>query len=304
METFLGWVLSGPVNIATQGMSTNLICSSSVMKLGCRLQEHVNGEKTILTKINEFWETENLGLSGTERIVVKEFQESISFDGNNYHVWLPWKCDPDVLPDNFTMCKSRLSALLTRLHADPKRLKEYDDIIKKQEVDGIIESVNRYEIVNLGKVHYIPHRDIIKDRETTKTRIVYDASAKPRNNPSLNDCLEKGPYQLPKLFEILIRFRARRYALVSDIKSAFLNIRIDQNDRDYLRFLWVQEVEKEEPEIVIKRFTSVLFGLKSSPFLLGATINMNKYKDINADIIEQFLNDLYMDDNITGFEER
>ena len=102
METFLGWVLSGPVNIATQAMSTNLICSSSVMKLGCRLPEPVNGEKTILTKINEFWETENLGLSGTERLVVKEFQESISFDGNNYHVRLPWKCDPDVLPDNFT----------------------------------------------------------------------------------------------------------------------------------------------------------------------------------------------------------
>ena len=55
-------------------------------------------------------------------------------------------------------------------------------------------------------------------------------------------------------------------------------------------------------EIVIKRFTSVLFALKSSP----VTINhhMNKYKDINADMIGQFLNDLYMDDNITGFEER
>ena len=103
---------------------------------------------------------------------------------------------------------------------------------------------------------------------------MYDASAKIRNNPSLNDSLEKGLRQLPKLFEILICLRARRYALVSDIISAFLNMRIDPSDWDFLRFLWVQDIDKQEPEIVIKRFTSVLFGLKSSPFLLlNATLN-------------------------------
>ena len=199
-----------------------------------------------------------------------------------------------------------------RLKTDPIRLNVYDDIIKKQEADGIIVSVNRYEIVNGGNVHY-SHRDIINDdHETRKTRIVYDASAKIRNNTSLNDCLEKRPGQLPKLFEILIRFRACRYA--------FLNIRIDPSDRGFLRFLWVQDIEKQEPEIVIKLFTPVLFGLKSSPFLLKSTLNdhINKYKDINVYLVEQFLNDLYMDlydlymdlydlymdDNITGVEER
>ena len=69
--------------------------------------------------------------------------------------------------------------------------------------------------------------------------------------------------------------------------------------------MWIQDIEKEDPEIVIKRFTSVVFGLTSSPFLLGATLNhhMRKYEDIKPKFIDQFLNDLYMDDNITGFDD-
>ena len=69
--------------------------------------------------------------------------------------------------------------------------------------------------------------------------------------------------------------------------------------------MWIQDIEKEDPEIVIKRFTSVVFVLMSSPFLLGATLNhhMRKYEDINPKFIDQFLNDLYMDDNITGFDD-
>ena len=44
-----------------------------------------------------------------------------------------------------------------------------------------------YEV---GAVHYIPHREVVREeRDTTKLRIVYDASAKMKNKPSLNDCL-------------------------------------------------------------------------------------------------------------------
>ena len=59
---------------------------------------------------------------------------------------------------------------------------------------------------------------------------------------------------------------------------------------------------KNEPAIVIKRLTSILFGLNSSPFLLGMTINvhMNKYSETDEKVVETFLRDLYMDDSITG----
>ena len=45
------------------------------------------------------------------------------------------------------------------------------------------------EIIRHGKVHYIPHSQVIKEeRETTKLRIVYDASAN-QNDPSINESL-------------------------------------------------------------------------------------------------------------------
>ena len=65
---------------------------------------------------------------------------------------------------------------------------------------------------------------------------------------------------LPLIFDILIRFRCYNYALISDIKSAFLNIRVNPNDRDYLRYLWVEDITDPNSKIVIFRFTSVLYG--------------------------------------------
>ena len=83
--------------------------------------------------------------------------------------------------------------------------------------------------------------------------------------------------------------------LTSDIKAAFLNIRIDEEDRDFLRLLWVSNIEENEPEVIVKGFTSVVFGLNCSLFLLGATIkyHMEKYfnRDFNSEIVEHFLRD-------------
>ena len=89
------------------------------------------------------------------------------------------------------------------------------------------------------KVHYLPHQTVIrKEAETTKLRIVYDASAKEvKNGTSLNDCLHTGPSLNPLLFEILVRSRENRVALVGDIETAFLNIAVGVNNCDCLRFL-------------------------------------------------------------------
>lgn len=60
------------------------------------------------------------------------------------------------------------------------------------------------------------------DKETTKLRIVFDASCSDGENPSLNDCLNPGPNLLSKIFDVLLRFRLNPIAILSDIKQAFL----------------------------------------------------------------------------------
>ena len=71
------------------------------------------------------------------------------------------------------------------------------------------------------------------------------------------------------------------WLLVADIKQVFLNIEIDEGDRDFLRFLWVENIS-EKDRIVLYKFVRVVFGVTSSPFLLGASIKSHVTKYIVA----------------------
>ena len=107
-----------------------------------------------------------------------------------------------------------------------------------------------------------------RDALTTKLRIVFDASSRAtKESPSLNDCLYSGPALTPTIFKILLRFRERKIALVGDIEKAFLNIRVHEQDRNVLRFLWIDSFEKDDPKLLLYRFCRVVFGINSSPFL-------------------------------------
>ena len=100
------------------------------------------------------------------------------------------------------------------------------------------------------EIHYLPHHCVVReDKLTTKLRIVYNASAR-ENGPALNDCLHTGPPLTPDILDILIRFRIQPIALVADIEKAFLMIAVKKEDRDVLRFLWVDDVNSAEPKIV------------------------------------------------------
>ena len=100
---------------------------------------------------------------------------------------------------------------LDRLHSLTKnlirsnKLGEYDKIIQEQINEGIIEKVGKTETSEKGEEFYLPHRPMIRESaETTKIRIVYDASAKPnKDSVSLNECLETGPPLQNSLWDIL-----------------------------------------------------------------------------------------------------
>jgi len=87
---------------------------------------------------------------------------------------------------------------------------------------GVIEKVTSLSPEGLIK-HYIPHHPVITpSKNTTKVRIIYDASAETKkDNKSLNECLYRGP---PSLCGLLIRFRLSPVGVVGDIEKAFFNV--------------------------------------------------------------------------------
>ena len=157
-------------------------------------------------------------------------------------------------------------------------------------------------VVNLKQsVHYLPHHGVIRqDKQTTKLRIVYDGSAKTTSDTvSLNDCLKTGPNLIPKLFDILIRFRWHFIALTADIEKAFLNIEIAPSDCDMLRFLWVEDPLDADSQVLHLRFACLVLGFRPSPAILGSVIShhLQKYQ---LNVIPAITDSFYVDDMISG----
>lgn len=145
-----------------------------------------------------------------------------------------------------------------------------------------------------------------KDRDTTKLRVVYDGSATtPTRKESFNDLLFTGPNYIPQIFDIITKFRMNPIGLVADIEKAFLMIAIAEEDRDMLRFLWFDDCNKPNPKFVEYRFCRLVFGLRPSPAILGATIehHLELHKEHKPKAVETIKNCLYVDDFVAGAED-
>ena len=68
---------------------------------------------------------------------------------------------------------------------------------------------------------YLPHRAVIRnEKQSTKLRVVFDASAKLPGENSLNDVLHKGPCLTPLLYDMILRFRLFRVAMSANIEKS------------------------------------------------------------------------------------
>ena len=107
------------------------------------------------------------------------------------------------------------------------------------------------------------------------------------------------------MFDILVRFREKKVALVGDIEKAFLNIEVDKADRDFLRFLWLENASQPESKIAVYRFCRVVFGLNASPFRLNATLryHISRFKDEDPEFVRKMIESFYVDNLVTGEDD-
>ena len=88
--------------------------------------------------------------------------------------------------------------------------------------------------------------------------------------------------------------------MASDIEKAFLQVGLQEMERDVTRILWLKDlnIPQTENNLQILRFTRVPFGVISSPFLLGATI-LYHLKKKETEVAKKIERDIYMDNVIT-----
>jgi hypothetical protein len=239
---------------------------------------------------------------GDQGSVYQEFKEQLTKrEDGRYETSLPWKANHPELPTNYHVAKRRFQSLFNQLDKQPELLETYHSIIENQLDEGVVEVAP--EKAERSREHYIPHKPVVREHaESTKVRIVYDASAKAdERSPSLNDCLDIGPPLQRRILDILLRSRMRPILLAGDIKQAFLQIVIREIERDVMRFLWINDLQRKE--MMVYRMTRAMFGLGPSPFLLGGTLNVHleKYAQQYPQCVEELSEGTYLDDiNIGG----
>ena len=191
-------MLSGPLkkkksDSERQEVTVNFVVHEGVATMGDSLEGAVG----------KLWDLESLGIKASDE-VHKLFDSDISFIDGRHSVKLPLKQSHNPLPSNYANSLSCIKSQIKRLKGEQEVLEEYDSIIKDQLSSGVIERVTDLE--GACKVHYLPHQTVIrKDAETTKLRIVYDASVKEvKNGTSLNDCLHTRPSLNPLLLKYLL----------------------------------------------------------------------------------------------------
>ena len=221
VDTKLGWVLSGPISKESYpGSLINVATTHSMMIDACVPEESL---QELDNRLKMFWDLESFGVNQNESSVYQEFQKEVTHKGNRYEVSLPWKQSHPALPDHYDLALQRLNGLLKRLRQNTELLHQYDNIIKEQLGNKIIEKVDNPSIQTGNQTHYLPHHAVVReDKKTTKLRIVYDASAR-TNGLALNDCLYTGPKFGQKIMDIILRFRIHKTALAADVEKAFFN---------------------------------------------------------------------------------
>ena len=135
-----------------------------------------------------------------------------------------------------------LHGLLHCLRQTPFVFQEHDHIIHgRDNTEG-----RRRGRTGSSKLHYLPHHAVMRhDKQTTKLRIVYDASAK-CDEFSLNECLYTGSKFDQSILDILLRFRTQQVALTADIDKAFLMVSMSVERPQCASFPWVDDIKNAQ----------------------------------------------------------
>lgn len=297
-NTVFGWIISGRVR-QELGESAQINLSSM----------HIHVEDDDLLK--KFWEMENepntiqKEMTKSEKICEHLFETTtVRDEEGRFVVRLPFATNDPASKYGHSkeIAIKRLKSLERKLSRDPKLREEYNKVFEEYLNLNHMRPVIEQELA-IPSV-YLPHHAVVReDKETTKVRIVFNASSKGDNDVSLNDDLLVGPKLQQDLRHILMRWRNHKIGLIADIVKMYRMVCVAAEDTDYQRIVWRFKSDGSEPiqEFKLLRLT---FGTACAPYL--AVKSLQKLADLEGERYPLAAKitklDYYMDDLITGAE--
>ena len=307
--TIFGIAISGAIPEYLRDSAHRVSVSCTVPQLVDKVRNPAlfseGNEISLLDDIQFLWKQEQLGIKPVEENVDHTkawelFLESITRDETTgqYTVRLPYNDKKHLISDNV----SKAAARTYKQQELMIKNRTYGEAVVKAKED--MHTNDYIERVDLSQptgevVYYMPFRGIVKmESETTKCRLVMDASCKPsRSHVSLNQALYQGPNLIIELSFLLLRFMLGMFATIADIEKAFLRIIIAPCDRDALRFFWFEDPWDPGSQLISYRFKAVMFGSAASPFQLAAVLTVLIRDECNNRQVQKALQTrIYVDD--------
>ncbi|XP_058464968.1 uncharacterized protein LOC131438748 [Malaya genurostris] len=212
-----------------------------------------------------------------------------------YTVRLPFHESKPKLGDSYETASKRLDRLLIALAKNPSKREQYFQFMSEYISLGHMEEVND----GSKNGYFIPHHAVYKaTSSTTKTRVVFDASASSSTGVSLNDIVMVGPTVQSDLQSIILRFCSHPIVLTADISKMFRQIWIHKDDRKFQKILWVDGNGDRK----VYQLKTVTYGVASSPHHATRTlVQLATDEGKDYPLAEQVIrNDSYIDDFLTG----
>ena len=189
-RTCLGWTINGPIGANQQVHSVSY---------------YTNAESKLEEQVSQFWKIDGnddsqQGLSCTDKQVIRQWQETTSFDGGHYTIQIPFKTDGSQLPNNKKAAEHRLKQLTVKLQK--QGFDRYAAEIMTLLAKGYAEKV---KTSNSEQEWYLLHHAVMHPCKPDKVRVVFDCAAV-YQGISLNQKVLQGPDLLNKLLGVLLRF--------------------------------------------------------------------------------------------------
>ncbi|XP_071085478.1 uncharacterized protein [Haliotis cracherodii] len=295
-KTIFGWAINGPLHRGIQqDMTSNF----------------VQVEANLESQVEKFWHLDNVSdgrsqLSFHDKQVIQLWDNTVEREKRHYKLPIPFKVNPPNLPNNFCMAETRLVSLTKKLSRNDDMYEHYKAGIDDMVYKGYAEKVPDDEVcIDEGSVWYLPHHVVTSDKKPGKFRIVFDCSAK-FGGISLNESVHQGPDLTNTLMGVLLRFREKRIAIAGDIESMYHRVKVADQHRNALRFLWWKNGELGG-DIEVFRMTSHLFGgiwsSSCANYALRKTAADNA-DDFDKDTIQTVTDNFYVDDCLKSVDSK
>ncbi|XP_039764230.1 uncharacterized protein LOC120636738 [Pararge aegeria] len=297
-KTTLGWILSGQKE--DKPKTDNKFITMHVTSM-------VREDNDLL---RQFWEIETESYK-KKKFLTKEEEEceriykntTIREENGRYTVHLPLKQNIEetvnLCGDTKQQAVVRFKQLEKKFERDENLKKEYTKVIKEYQEMG---HMKMSDTPDNKLAIYLPHHAIIReDKDTSRVRDVYDASAKGTKGRSLNDNMMVGPVLQPDFRSLIISWRKHKICVVGDIVKMYRMINMTENHTNLQRIVWR---DSKDEDLTSYKLTTVSFGTAAAPFLSVRTLNQladdeeHEFPE-TAPVIKQAF---YMDDLMAGRE--